>query len=407
MKFANPSRSAARRGGAWHGRLLQSGGPGCWARAAFLLAAGACSHPRPPALQEPLAAAAEGRVELSQKQIDRAQLQHEVAQQVDLSEPVVTSGRITFDDLQVSHIFSPVSGRVVRIDGTLGASVAKGATLATIDSPDLGQFSADFNKARADYVAAQHDTVRQKSLFDSHAIAQRDYEASVDTFRRAQAEFARAGQKAALLRQGAGSLDEVSQFYQLRTAIAGKIIARSLNPGMEIVGQYGGGSAALELFTIGSLRSVWLLSDLFEMDMQRVAVGQSVQVKVVAYPDETFVGRVDWVSPSVDPTTRTAKVRCVIANPDEKLKPEMFATVSLAGKQERLISLPRSSIFRLGTQTVVFVMAPGSQAGRYQFERRTVQVDEAVEGNRVPVRDGVKVGESVVTAGGILLLEII
>ena len=378
-----------------------------WVLPFLLIFASACSHPERAPQQLGIAAPKDGRIVLSARQVERAQLQHEVAQQVDLSEPVTTSGRITFDDLQVSHVFSPVSGRVVRIEGNLGSSVAKGATLATIDSPDLGQFSADFNKARADYVAAQHDTARQKSLFDSHAIAQRDYEASVDAFRRAQAEFARAGQKAALLRQGAGSLEEVSQFYQLRTAIAGKIIARSLNPGMEIVGQYGGGNAAVELFTIGSLRSVWLLSDLFEMDMQRVAVGQSVQVQVVAYPDETFAGRVDWVSPSVDPTTRTAKVRCVIHNPDEKLKPEMFATVTLSGRQEHLISLPRGSIFRLGTQTVVFIMAPAAQSDGYQFERRTVQVDEAVEGNRVPVRDGVKVGEWVVTAGGILLSELI
>jgi cobalt-zinc-cadmium efflux system membrane fusion protein len=105
------------------------------------------------------------------------------------------------------------------------------------------------------------------------------------------------------------------------------VIARSVNPGAEIQGQYGGGTA-LELFTVGELDSVWLLADVFEMDLGRVQKGAPVSIKVVAYPDRTFSGQVDYITGTLDPATRTARVRCAVPNPARELKPEMYATVS-------------------------------------------------------------------------------
>ena len=90
---------------------------------------------------------------------------------------------------------------------------------------------------------------------------------------------------------------------------------RNINPGIEVQGQYSGG-ATQELFTIGEIDKVWVLADLYEMDLARVQVGAPAAVTVVAYPDKVFEGKVDWVSGMLDPTTRTAKVRCTFDNPD-------------------------------------------------------------------------------------------
>ncbi|RYF06805.1 MAG: efflux RND transporter periplasmic adaptor subunit, partial [Deltaproteobacteria bacterium] len=321
-----------------------------------------------------------------------------------LHEPVTTSGRITFDDLEVSHVYTPVTGRVSKVNVDLGARVSKGDLLATLESPDLGQISADFDKARADLVAAEHDYIRRKSLYESHAIAHRDYESAQNAYGRAKAEYDRAGSKAKLLHGPGDRSGAVSQTYELRASIDGEIIARNLNPGAGVQGQYSGASP--ELFTIGSLDSVWVLSDLFEMDMQRVSPGQSVEVRVVAYPGRVFAGTIDWVSPSLDPNSRTAKARCSVANPGGELKPEMDATVVMAGAAQQMIAVPRRSIFRLGKKTVVFVQSAPDDAALWHFVRREVVVDEEVAGDNVPVRSGLEEGEHVVVSGGYLLTEL-
>src|SRR5207248_5152243 len=105
----------------------------------------------------------------------------------------------TFDDLRVFHAFSPVTGRVVRIDAQPGQRVKKGQSLAVIESPDVGNAFSDLAKAHADLTAAEHDYKRQKELFDAHAASQKDYEAALDNYQKAKAELSRAQKKASLL----------------------------------------------------------------------------------------------------------------------------------------------------------------------------------------------------------------
>jgi membrane fusion protein, heavy metal efflux system len=146
-----------------------------------------------------------------------------------------------------------------------------------------------------------------------------------------------------------------------------------------------------------------VISDVFEIDVPRVALGADVQVKVFAYPDRVFAGKVDWISGALDPVARTAKVRSTLPNPDRALKPEMFATVEIAARSRTTLALPRSAVLRLGDQTVVFVEKGRAPDGRVRFERRPVTVDETPGGDYLPVVRGVDEKERVVTSGAILL----
>jgi membrane fusion protein, heavy metal efflux system len=312
---------------------------------------------------------------------------------------VVTSGRVTFDDLKVAHVMSPVTGRVTRIDAQPGQRVKKGDTLAVIESPDVGTVFSDLQKAHADLVSAEKDFKRQKELFDVHAGSQRDLEAAQGNYSKTKAELERAKRKAQLLSGGRGGGG--SQSYVLRAPIAGEVISRNLNPGAEVQGQYSGGSA--ELFTIGELDTVWVLADLFEMDLGRVKQGTECIVKVVAYPKQTFKGVADWVSDTLDGATRTAKVRCKLDNPDRALKPEMYATASLSVDRQRALALPRSAILHLGDQTMAFVELDPSPDGRMRFERRPVSVSEEMGGDYLPVIRGIVAGERVVVDGAVVL----
>ncbi len=358
--------------------------------------AGGCKHEveaaKPPE-------SVEGEVWLKKQQMKEAKLIVTDVKDQDVGGAVVTSGKITFDDLRVSHVFSPVTGRVTKIQAQPGQRVNKGAPLAVIESPDVGAAFSDLQKAQADLFAGEHDFKRQKDLFEAHAGSQKDYETAQDNYGKAKAELERARQKARLFRSGA---DGVSQEYTLRALIEGEVIARNVNPGVEVQGQYSGGNA-VELFTIGELDQVWVMADVFEIDLARIKKGAHVNVKVVAYPTKHFEGIVDWVSSQLDPTSRTAKVRCVIPNPDRALKPEMYATVSISVDERKALAIPRSALLRLADQTMVFVQMASNADGDVKFERRPVAVDEDLGGEYLPVTHGLTAGDKIVTSGAILL----
>jgi membrane fusion protein, heavy metal efflux system len=368
--------------------------------AALLAAAPLAGCKSAPAATNPQGQPAEGEVWLTAQQIRDAKVQIEPISQHPVGNEILTSGKVSFDDLRVAHIFSPVTGRVKRILAEPGERVKKGAPLATIESPDVGNAFADLGKAQADLVAAEHDLRRQKELFEAHAGSQRDYESAEDNYGKAKAEMERARQKARLFR--GGGADAVTQEFVLRAPIEGEVIARAVNPGAEVQGQYSGGTA-IELFTVGELDSVWVFADVFEMDLARVRKEAPVSIKVVAYPDKAFAGKVDWIADALDPVARTARVRCSLPNPSRELKPEMYATVAISVPAPAVAALPRAALLRIGDQTVVFVQSGNAPDGRVKFARRIVAVNEDEGADYVPIVRGVNRGDLVVTSGAILL----
>jgi len=344
-----------------------------------------------------------GEVWVSPSQMESAQIAVGVVQEQDVDDTVLTSGKVTFDDSHVTHVFAPISGRVAHIDAQLGQWVRKGDTLALIKSPDIGIASSDVGKAQADLIAAEHDFKRQSGLYTAHAASEKDYEQAEDNYRKAKAELERALQKVKLLRTESPSVDVVTQTYTVRAEIAGEVLMRAVNPGVEVQGQYGGGNT-VEMFTIGDIDRVWVLADVFEMDLARVRVGSPVAVHVVAYPNRVFSGTVDWVAGMMDPTTRTAKVRCTLENPDHALKPEMYATVAITVDERRVVAIPRSAFLRLGDQTVVYVEKGQTPDGQRRYQRVPVTVADEGEGsNWLAVTGGVEKGTRIVTSGAILL----
>src|SRR5580658_3681297 len=343
----------------------------------------------------------EGQVWLTPQQVRDAKIEVQDYQDHDINDTILTSGTISLDDLRTGHVFSPVTGRVLTIVGNLGQRVHKGDPLAIIESPDVGSAVSDVHKAEADLIAAGHDLRRKKELFEQKAGAAADLEASNDNYRRAKAELERAQQKALLLRSG--NADTVTQRYTLTAPLDGEVLLRSINPGVEVTGQYSGG-ATVELFTIGEIDRVWVLGDLYEMDMARVHVGAPATVTVVSYPGKTFQGTVDWVSGALDPNTRTAKVRCTFDNTEKLLRPMMYATVEISVDRESTLAIPRNALLRLGDDTVVFIEA-GEADGHIRFQQIPVDVDEGEGSPWLVVKKGVQVGQKLVVNGAILLSQ--
>jgi cobalt-zinc-cadmium efflux system membrane fusion protein len=360
------------------------------------LAALACGHSPAPT---PSGGAPRGEIWLSQDQVRQAQIKIDDVAQRPFTERVVTGGRIAFDDLRVTHVFSPVTGRVSKIAADFGQKVHKGDALAEIESPDLASAYSDEAKAQADLTAAEHDVKRQRDLEAAGAAAQAQLEQSEDAYHKAQAEMERAELKTKLLHARTGG--PVSQVYVLRSTLDGEVVGRSVNPGIEVQGMLSGANVANELFTIGSIDKVWLLADLYESQLGRVKSGDTVDITTVSYPD-VFRGTVDYVSDVLDPNTRTARLRASIDNADHKLKPEMFVTASVKLGQRQAIAIPRTAVLKLSDQYVVFVEVGRTDAGLLRFAVRPVKLGDD-EGGYVEILQGLNPGEQLVTEGAILL----
>ena len=368
-----------------------------WLVGLAFLAAGCIS--RAPAAQTS-GQAPPGEVWLTPDQVKNAGMEIESIADRPVGGTIHVAGRVTFDDLRVAHVFSPVTGRITKILAQPGQRVKKGEKLCVIQSPDLGSAVSDLAKAQALF-QAERDWKRQKELLELHAAPQRDYEAAEGTYLNAKAELDRAQRKARLLRSS--GLDSITQEYVLPSPIDGEVIMRGANPGLEVQGQYTGG-ATVELYTIGELDRVWVLADVFEMDLARVKKGAAVDVSVLSYPDKKFSGVVEWISGSLDPISRTAKVRFSVDNREGALRPEMFGTASISVDPDQKMAIKRSALLLLGKQAIAFVNIGTTPNGLLRFEQRPIAVDEMNGGDYVPVRGGVERNERVVVKGEILLL---
>jgi cobalt-zinc-cadmium efflux system membrane fusion protein len=198
----------------------------------------------------------------------------------DVDDTVLASGKVAFDDQKVLHVFSPVTGKAIRVFARFGDRVKRRDPLVVIESPDIGQVTSDVGKATAVLKAAETNYQRMKELWVLKAVSQLDYENAANAYGQAKVELERAQQKAALFHSG----DLVGQTYTLRSDIDGEVFYKNIAAGMEVAGQYTGNNP-LELFTIGDAGKVWVLIDVFEADIPRVKLGSKVVVNVPSWPD--------------------------------------------------------------------------------------------------------------------------
>ncbi len=339
---------------------------------------------------------------LTPEQVRRAGIRIERVEARDVPDALAVGGRLAFDDLRVTHVFSPVSGRVTRVLASPGQRVARGAPLAAILSPDVGAAMSDVMKAEADLAQADHEYRRRQELYEARAGARKDLEAAEGAFRKARAELDRANERTRLLRTG--SFDRVTQEFVLTAPIDGEVVARNVNPGMEVQGQYSGASSAPELFTVGDTSRLWVLADVYEMDLPLVREGQAVSVQIAAFPGRTFSGTLAWVADVLDPQLRAAHVRAEVDNRDRLLRPEMYEAVTIEVPGRHVVAVPRRALLRDGADTVVFVDRGASADGRRVFQRRKVSADEGRAGGLVPVASGLAPGDAVVVEGAIFVL---
>jgi cobalt-zinc-cadmium efflux system membrane fusion protein len=303
-----------------------------------------------------------------------------------LAEPL--NGRISYDEDVTARISSPIAGRIVSLKAAAGDTVKAGQVLANLDAPDLAAALADASKAQADESRKRLSLERTQKLLDAEVIPRKDYESAAADFAAAQAETQRARARLKNLSPAAGDGPGLA----LRSPMAGMVADRKANPSMEV--QPGGDP----LFVVSNLTRLWVLIDLPEHHLAKVKPGLPVSLTVEAYPGESFRAVVARVGQVVNPDTRRIQVRCDLANPEGKLRPEMYARVSLLtdeGKQA--VRLPNSALVTEGLYSFIFV-----ETAPRVFVKRKVQL--SVQDREYSyVTSGVAKGERVVIGGALLL----
>lgn len=294
------------------------------------------------------------------------------------------------DPVHVANVLPALTGRLVQLHVDLGDQVTRGELLAVIDSGDLAQAYADADKARDALGLARKTLERARGVAQAGGAATKDLEAAHSGYVQAHAEFARAQMRLDAVGGKTGNSNGPRPMRVL-APISGTVTALSVSPGMFV------NDPTAPLMTIANLASVWVTAQVPEDALGLVAAGQSAQASVPAYPGRVFQGKVSFLSAVLDPDTRRDKVRIAIANPDGALKPNMYASATLAVAQPAQVFVPESALLMNNDNTTVFV-----EVAPWTFERRTVELSYD-EGADARVVQGLKAGDRVVIAGGVLL----
>lgn len=297
-------------------------------------------------------------------------------------------------------ILSVVGGIVRSVGAELGENVRRGQVVAVIFSDELATAQSNYLTSVAELDEHHKHHLRTARLVEIGAASREEFEQATTRLKAAEADVARLRERLlylGLTPQRVSALRSISQVnseINLPAPVTGTVISRSVNAG-EVV------EANKELLRVADLSSVWVIGQVYEKDLARVRVGSGASVTSAAYPNRIFRGRVAYVDPSLEPATRTAQVRIELANPGGILKIGMFVSVAFAtigGSESTAPIIPSAAVQNINNQQIVFVATNDPNV----FAMRPVRLGAEANG-RVPVLEGLTVGERVVTAGSFSL----
>ncbi len=357
----------------------------CWLLLLLLAALGlgvACSKDIPAATSKPPVTVDPDVFDTDQPQLFKTAK----AETRGLPTQVVANGTVSPDVNRTIHVTSLGGGRVIDLKVRLGDSVTKGQTLLVISSPDLASAMSDYQKARADEVLSHKALDRAQMLFDRGAIAAKDLETAQDIEDKAKVDVETAEHHIQVL--GADPAHP-SPLINLKAPESGTIVEQNI-AGFEGVKSL---DNTPNLFTIANLSEVWVVCDVFENDLGEVHLGDSAEIRLNAFPDRAFKGTVADISRVLDPNTRSAKVRIVLANADGALRPGMYAVAKFRSRKlTNRIVVPATAIMRLHDKDWVF-----RKESSTRFRKIAVQADGMTPDGMQEIRDGVKAGDELVT----------
>jgi cobalt-zinc-cadmium efflux system membrane fusion protein len=311
----------------------------------------------------------------------------------------VTDGQIALNGDTTTQVFSPYSGRVVRVLASPGETVKQGAPLLRIEASEFVQTQSDLLNAAATLKLARINEQRKHAAYDSKGGSLQDWQQAQADLAAAENAHTTAANRLRILGKSDREIAAIESARNTESAtyvvapIGGIVTDRQVGPG-----QYIQSGASNPVFSIGDLSTVWLVAAVPETDAPFIERGQTVEVRVLALPGQIFKAKLTAIGAQVDPVTRRVSVRATLTNPDGKLKPQMFASFSIiTSGDSQAPAVPEEAIVREGDQARVWVVASNNT-----LTLRSIRTGRSMDG-MVEVLGGLQAGERVVTRGSLFI----
>jgi membrane fusion protein, heavy metal efflux system len=305
------------------------------------------------------------------------------------------SGAVEYNDFKTTPVITQVGGPVSRVVVVQGEHVRAGQALLYIASPDYSLLRSAYLKARDAFQLADKFYIRAQDLYAHHAIAEADLEQAQSNRTQAQADFESSADAIRIL--GIANPETIvtkppSPEVPLYSPVAGEIVDRMCSAGQLLA------AGATQCFTLSDMSSVWILVNIYQNDVAYVHAGDPVTIENESYSG-VVRGKIEYISPALDPSTRTLQARIEAPNPGERLKKEMYVTAQVqAGVISNALFVPNSSVLR-DEQNMPYVYL---QTGKGQFARRDVTLGES-ENGKTQILTGLQANDRVVGDGSLFL----
>lgn len=353
---------------------------------------------------EPIAKAAQQTETVSSREVTlsaelakRARLKTEKVEKRSLSPTLKLVGSVNFDADNVADVGGRIEGRITRMLVSIGDKVQKGDALVEIESNALGEAMADLLSARANLIAADNHAQRETDLGERQLSSAPVVERAKAAAKALRAESRGAEQR--LLAMGLTQADLAAldngaapRRITLRAPIAGEVIERYAVLGQVV-------NPTHPILRIADLSSLWVELDVFERDLANVAEGNKVEIVSETHPGMVFGGAVSYVDATIDVSTRAARVRIEVLNPERLLRPGQFvhARLMTAGEARDAMNIPRRAVTRVDGETTVFLVI-----GQDRYVARSVETGPAT-GEYIEIVRGLLEGDELVTEGAFVL----
>ncbi len=361
---------------------------------AALLAAG-CSRPAATEASTPTVTVTNVTLTADQRQ----HIHVRAAQVSSFHKTIDTTGTVNFDNNAATVVLAPMSGPVAQISVVLGEEVKSNQPLAEVDSPDFAAAVSAYQKALATAKITRQLAEQDQELVTNHGVSLREAEQAKIDATNAAADSEAAFQQLVSLKVDPATLDAIKSGQAIepvkaiiRSPIAGTVVDRPITPGELLQ------AGATTCFTVADLSNVWVMADIYETDLEDVALGDPADI-ICGATTNLYPGVVDNISAVVDPNTRSIAVRVVAKNPDGVLKMQMYVRVLIHSRRERKgILVPVSAVLR-NEENLPFVYV---QQGDGSFARAGVTLGLRV-GDQFEITSGLKTGDQVVMDGGLFV----
>jgi cobalt-zinc-cadmium efflux system membrane fusion protein len=371
-----------------------------WGRGFIGLADGQSGRKEQVASIEPAkpGAADEQSVDLSEKQAASLKIGAVASRDFTLFKTAV--GTIDFNEDLLVQVFSQYPGKILKANYNIGDDVKAGDALFTIDSPDLLQAESTLLAAAGVLELQKRALARALNLLKAGGSAQKDVDQSTSDQQTAEGNFKAARDAVRIFGKTDAEIDQVVEMRRVDSTllvpspISGRVVARSAAPGFLV--QPGNAPAP---YSVADLATMWMLANVVETDAPAYKLGQDVEVRVPAYPDKVFKGRVTALGAMLDPNSHRQLVRSQIDDPEHLLRSGMYASfVIRVGDPVRSLAVPANGVVREGDGTMTIWVTSDSR----HFTKRTVKLGLLQDGWN-QILEGLKPGETVVTDGAVFL----